>query len=353
MIQNPGEYSDWLIALRLRQFGDVLSALEALRVLKAHQPDRGIVYVVDGHFHGLLKHYDFIDRLVDSPGGGTLGDYLKYVRQLRSLQARTTLDFHGNPRSAMLTALIGSRQRVGFDVRIRKVAYNVVIPRAEFQDGLKLAQNSVVSAVRLATPAGVAASTDHIPEMRVESAAIGLQRDAILRTGITEGALARGRLIGINPGRIYAAKAWPADRFVTLARELASIGFEVLVMWGPGEEDMAERVAKGAGRGASMAPEVSLQDIPALLKNLRLLVTIDSGLKHVAVATRVPTLTLFGSTDPREWHIGGVDDQWMWKGLSCSPCRRLDCPFGVPCMDFTVENVLERVLDMLSMANTG
>ena len=126
-----------------------------------------------------------------------------------------------------------------------------------------------------------------------------------------------------------------------------------MVMWGPGEEDVARRVVAGAGGGTLLAPATSLAEVPPLLNTLRLLITIDSGLKHLAVATRIPTLTLFGSTDPREWHIGGEQDRLMWKGLSCSPCRRMDCPFGVPCMDFDVEAVLTTALDMMSAANAG
>ncbi len=74
---------------------------------------------------------------------------------------------------------------------------------------------------------------------------------------------------------------------------------------------------------------------------MRALVTIDSGLKHLAVCTGTPTVTLFGATDPREWHLGTERDRVLWKAFSCSPCRRLQCPFGAPCMEFSVAEVLE------------
>jgi heptosyltransferase-2 len=61
-------------------------------------------------------------------------------------------------------------------------------------------------------------------------------------------------------------------------------------------------------------------------------VTIDSGLKHLAVATGVPTVTLFGPTDPREWHMGGGLDRFLYPAEPCSPCRLKECPYDVPCM---------------------
>ena len=87
--------------------------------------------------------------------------------------------------------------------------------------------------------------------------------------------------------------------------------------------------------------------MPALVSTCRALVTIDSGLKHLAVCVRVPTVTVFGATDPREWHMGGPADAFLWRGLSCSPCRRLECPFGSPCMDVTVDDVWEALQSVL------
>ena len=64
-----------------------------------------------------------------------------------------------------------------------------------------------------------------------------------------------------------------------------------------------------------------------------------------------PTVTVFGSTDPREWHMGSGRDVALWKGLSCSPCRRLDCPMGVPCMDVGVREVLDALSRVLVSAS--
>jgi ADP-heptose:LPS heptosyltransferase len=99
-----------------------------------------------------------------------------------------------------------------------------------------------------------------------------------------------------------------------------------------------------------MSPRFALAELPAALANLGGLVTIDSGLKHLAVCARVPTVTVFGATDPREWHMGTLRDRALWRGLSCSPCRRLECPFGAPCMDIAVADVEREILDLVGRA---
>jgi heptosyltransferase-2 len=152
--------------------------------------------------------------------------------------------------------------------------------------------------------------------------------------------------VGINPGRAYPAKAWPESRVAGLARALAGRGRPVVVLWGPGERETAERIA-AAGDGVYLAPEVTLGELPALLVSMAYVVTIDSGLKHVAVCAGVPTVTLFGATSPAEWHIAGPAHGYLWRGYSCSPCRRRECPFGTPCLgDITVDDVLEKIAAM-------
>jgi ADP-heptose:LPS heptosyltransferase len=347
-----GAPTDWLVAIRLRQLGDVLSALAGLRALKAARPERRIAYVVDGHYHALLAGVDGIDRLVTAPpaasGPAGLVRYARYVAELRRLRPSVVVDFHGNPRSALLTRLIGAPQRVGYDVRLRKRAYTTVAPRAVQRGNRRVPGTATSAAVTLARRAGAVGGDDELPTIRVDAGAETAAREALRRAGVPADAVERAALVGLNPGRAYPAKAWPRERWAALARRLTESGVHVLVMWGPGEEADAREIATAGGRSVHVAPAARIEELPALLRNLSLLVTIDSGLKHLAVCVRVPTLTVFGSTDPREWHMGTPADRFLWKGLSCAPCRRTRCPFGAPCMAFGVDEVAELAASALA-----
>lgn len=334
---------DWILAIRMRQLGDVLATLPALRALRACDPRRRIAFVADRHFHPLIERLEFIDRLLPSPSGRP-GAWLREVRAIRELRPRAVVDFHGNVRSALLTLASGAPTRAGFAVRARRYAYNRVEPRAVFREGSRVPRDSAESALALAGHVGVGAGAVTGPVLLpVSDAEATRAHNRLVEAGVTAEAMAAGAVVGLNPGRTYPSKAWPSEHFVRLATELVASGRSVVVMWGPGEEAVARDIAARAGSGVVPAPPLSLAELPGALRALSLLVTIDSGLKHLAVCTGTPTLSLFGSTDPREWHVGGQHDGYLWRGFSCSPCRRSRCPFGAPCMGFEPEEVLAAI----------
>lgn len=338
-----------VVVIRMRQFGDVLAALGAVRAIKDARPTRRVVYVADQAFHPLLARLEFIDELLPCPPrAGTprgLAAYAGYVRRVRALRPAAVIDLHGSARSAFLSRISGARRRIGFDVRVRRRAYTVVEPRADVgAGGVVTPRTSLDSAMVLARHVEADSTRAvEMPEIPVDSAEIQRARGRLNRAGVPVRALEDGHVAGLNPGKPYPAKEWPRDRFVALARELVARRRHVVVTWGPGEEDDARAIAAEAGDGVTVAPALRLDELPGVVKSLALLVTIDSGLKHLAVCLRVPTVTLFGSTDPREWHMGGKRDRVLWRGLSCSPCRRLTCPFGAPCMDIAVGDVIDAV----------
>jgi ADP-heptose:LPS heptosyltransferase len=144
-----------ILAIRLRQLGDILATLGTLRALKDAEPDRRIAFLVDAHYHDMLRDVEFVDQLVPQPpkitGLDAIIDFQKYVEDLRGLGADYALDFHCNTRSALLTYLSGAPVRIGFDVRIRKLVYTEVEPRAIFANGRTLPRTSHESAMALGT----------------------------------------------------------------------------------------------------------------------------------------------------------------------------------------------------------
>jgi len=115
------------------------------------------------------------------------------------------------------------------------------------------------------------------------------------------------QIVAILPAtRGLESKRYPLRHFATIARELAADGVAPVVFVGPGEEDLAARLAREAR--VLVAPTVwPLHEIAALLAACDASVGNDSGLTHLASAVGCPTVALFGPTDPASTSpVGGA-----------------------------------------------
>ncbi len=101
----------------------------------------------------------------------------------------------------------------------------------------------------------------------------------------------------LNPGSGWGAKCWPADRYAAVARRLRKIGLRSFINYGPGELELAQGVAAGSD-GTAEPVSCTLPQLVALTRRAALFIGGDTGPLHMAAALKVPTVALFGPTDP-------------------------------------------------------
>lgn len=106
-------------------------------------------------------------------------------------------------------------------------------------------------------------------------------------------------LVGLAPGSRKLDHRAPPELFAALGRDAAAAGAIPVVLWGPGEEALAEEVARSAG--ARLAPPTNLDELAALMRACAAVVTNDTGPMHLSVACGAPTIALFAQADHRRW----------------------------------------------------
>ena len=135
-----------------------------------------------------------------------------------------------------------------------------------------------------------------------------------------------GRLVGVFPGGNAPARLWPAERFGRAAGALAADGAGVVVLGGGGESTLTARVAAAAPGALDLGGQTDLTDLAAILSVCDLVITNDTGPMHLAGAVGTPTVSLWGSSDPREVRqTGAADAQVSGPALPCKPCYRNHC----------------------------
>ena len=106
----------------------------------------------------------------------------------------------------------------------------------------------------------------------------------------------------VNPGARKPDRRYAGEAFGRIVSVIASeTGLRSLVVWGPGEEDLARTTVTGSKGAASLAPATDLDLLAALLRRTSLLVTNDTGPMHLGVACGSPVLALFTSDVANRW----------------------------------------------------
>jgi ADP-heptose:LPS heptosyltransferase/GT2 family glycosyltransferase len=137
------------------------------------------------------------------------------------------------------------------------------------------------------------------------------------------------KLIGLHPGAGNPQKRWSKENFIALGKLLTGQGFFLMVFGGPEEKELAEQVALKTGPGAvSMSGGRDLRATLALIRHCRAFISNDSGLAHCAAALAVPTLTIFGPTDPALSRPYGPSARVVQTQAECSPCYRPAGKYG-------------------------
>jgi heptosyltransferase III len=119
---------------------------------------------------------------------------------------------------------------------------------------------------------------------------------------------AGARPIVVHPGSGGRAKIWPLGKWWGLLEWVCiEIGAPILMVLGPADEHLRAFGEAAQWIGVRVVEGLSLPRLAALLSGCRLYIGNDSGVSHLAAATSIPAVVIFGPTDPRVWAPGGAN----------------------------------------------
>lgn len=163
---------------------------------------------------------------------------------------------------------------------------------------------------------------------------------------------------GIFSGARTRERRWGIGKFAGLTEELISEGCGIVIVGGNEDIDDSARLEEIADSDATInyAGKTSMIETAAIISQLDLLVSSDTGLMHIAYGVGTPTVSLFGAGIQEKWAPIGDRNVVLNKHLPCSPCTRFGytpkCPYAVRCLsDISVEEVKDAVLEMVSRVN--
>jgi heptosyltransferase II len=300
--------------------GDTVMALPFLRSLRRALPEAEL-WCVGPWVTTVLESEPGITRRLLPPVGTRAR--LAQARRLRQARFDLAMILPNSFETALAAWLCSARWRVGYAADARNLLLTHALRPAHGP------VHEVTMYLRLLGPLGVHESTG-VPNLAIDPARRSEARRLLGEAGLTPG----HPRVGLQLGAAFGpSKLWPPERIALLAARLAARGVETVLLGRAGEGELANAVKTAAG-----VPVRSLvgRDRPALLAALLAefdaLVAADSGSAHVGAAVGVPTVTLFGPTDPRLTAPIGPGQCALWHQPVCGPCFLRQCPIDHRCL---------------------
>lgn len=327
-----------ICVIHLNQIGDLCFSLPLLKSLREHFPSAAIHSVVRPYLEGLLADSPYVDRIIQRRDG-----YLARFALLWTLVRQRYDLIIALPRSEeaqVLTALSCTPLKAGF----ANFPWDIALDVKEVIQG----HNSWFNNAKLLRRLGIPIAQDNY---------VGLLR-------VDEPLEIKGipwRYAVFSPGASSRrlAKAWDEKKFAqVIARLSMEFGLSCVLVGGSDTAEITGAISRhveellvgGVNQVVDLAGKINLRELSAVLKKAKLFVGIDSGVMHMASALDIPTVGIFGPTDPFYAAPQNHRSIVVKRELTCSPCYlRKSCSHRECLEGLEVEAVLDACREVMKM----
>jgi heptosyltransferase-3 len=321
-----------VLVIKLRHHGDVLLASPVLSVLKNQAPHLEIDALVYRDtremlsLHPALSELHAIDRNWKKLGPlGQLKAEWGLLKQLKARRYDLVLHLTEHKRGAWIVRALKPRYAVAREGNHGKFFAKSFTHRYPVVGGNR--RHTVELHLDALRRIGVYPTQD---ERRL-TLVPGPEARAATDAKLVALGLAGQDFILIHPTSRWLFKTWPPAQMAELIDRLTAAGQRVLLTAAPDPAELAmvadiqQRLARPVD---SLAGELSLKELAALIARARLFVGMDSVPMHMAAALQTPTVALFGPSGDIEWGPWQVPRRLLTEALPCRPCGKDGCGGG-------------------------
>ena len=322
-----------ILVIKFGGIGDVLLSTVVLSNLKIYFPNAEIYFLTHSSCRDIVSDNPYITKFFTFNFG--LDEAWCLVKNIKLQQYDLIIDLYGNPRSALVTFWSRAKYRVGFNFRHRKYAYNIV---AQGRGGSVHNVEFNLDALRkIEVPITKYELAVYIKDIHKNFA-----DKFLIKNGID-----KKEIFGILISGGWETKKYKAKDFAELIKIIKEkYDVNILLMWGvESERAECEFIKKETGDYVFIEPETSLKYASAFMRRCKVIIGNDSGLLHLAVASGVPVLGIYGPTNPdSQGPFGGNNLVVRNEKLDCLNCNLLECKIGNICMtELPKEKITEKI----------
>ena len=324
--------------------GDILLTTPVLPNLKAYFPDSEIYFLTVRHSRDILIDNPYITRAFTYDASEDKSWCL--IKNIRQQKYDLVIDLFGNPRTALITFMSGAKYRFGFNFRGRNYAYNLKargrggeVHNVEFNlDSLRALEIPIISK-KLYLP-------------------INVVHEEFADEFFKANDLYSKKVIGISKTGGWESKRYKIDDYIKLMdmlNEIYDVNF--VLFWGnEKEKENCEKIKNSVKKqNAFLIPDSPIRYLAAIIKKCDIVIGNDSGPLHVAVSMEVPTLGIYGPTNPMlQGPFGENNLSVVNENIDCLYCNLLNCNIGNICMtELSKDTIIDKVKELVRINNVN
>lgn len=333
-----------ILIVKTSSMGDIIHTLPALTDAGKALPSISFDWIVEENFAQIPKWHPLVDRVLpvawrrwrkDLFAAKTRAEWREFHKLLREVEYDLVIDAQGLLKSVLL-AWQARGVHCGPDWSSAREHLASLFYRRKFS--VSQNQHAVIRMRSLFKLALNYEITSDVPDY-------GLNRETFL---ISKN---EAPYLVFLHGTTWKTKHWPEEYWIQLARLANQKGWVVKLPWGnAAEKERAQRIAANCDK-AVVLEKLDLLGMARELAGAKAIVSVDTGLGHLAAALDVPTVSLYGPSNPALTGAMGQSQKHLSAQFPCSPCLSRKCiypqdsPLYPPCFKTLPPSVVWAVVE--------
>jgi heptosyltransferase-1 len=311
-----------VLIVKTSSMGDVIHTLPALT--DAGHAIRGISFdwVAEENFAEIPAWHPLVNKIIPVAwrrwrknlfSKNVRAEMLAFIKNLRAEKYDLIIDAQGLVKSAVFSRLARGLH-CGLNWQSAREKFAALFYRRTFN--VLFEQHAVVRARSLFSQILKYPVPDGMPDY-------GINREQF----INEDSRQNPYLVFLH-GTTWITKHWPEEYWIELAKHANNAGYNVKLPWGnPAEYERAQRIAAICDR-VDVLPRLDLVGMANVLAGAKAIASVDTGLGHLAAALDVPTVSLYGPTNPEFTGALGKSQVHLAVKFPCAPCYSKVCTYA-------------------------
>lgn len=331
------------LIVRLSSIGDVLHATPVARTLKEKYPDCHITWIVSELSADLLRCNQYVDKLhiwsrEKFEEAIKQKEFLKAYRIWQELNAffsentfDIAFDIHGIFISGMVTAASKAPLKIGMSntKELNRFFMNKIAPPSDDIHVIKR-YLSVLKLLDISTK-------DFHTTLKISEEAMNFAKQFLKNHNLDK----NKPLVAISPTTSWSSKNWPIENYIEVMRKLHTY-CNIILCGSKGDKFITQKIKDKVNLPLIDAVgKTSLMELGALLSQVNLLISGDTGTLHMADALNIKTIGIFGPTNHLQYGPLSILHKPIQGSAICAPCHKKRCKY---CKQYCFDKITPKLV---------